>query len=126
MQYDDLNWHICANFKFVAMQISLQLGYTNFCCILCLWNSRAKAHHMYARIGRSKIKLSKENNNIKYKPLVKNDRIFLLPSHIKLSLFKQFVKALDKKSSAFVYLAEKFPSLSQAKIKEGVFIGPKI
>ena len=61
MQYDDLNWHICANFKFVAMQISHQLGYTNFCRILCLWNSRAKAHHLYARIGRYKIKLSKEN-----------------------------------------------------------------
>ena len=70
-------------------------------------------------------KIEQGKHNIKYKPLVKNDRIFLLPSHIKLGLFKQFVKVLDKKSSAFVYLAEKFPSLSQAKIK-GVFIGPQI
>ena len=29
-------------------------------------------------------------------------------------------------SSAFAYLAEKFPSLSQAKIKEGIFIDPQI
>ena len=33
---------------------------------------------------------------------------------------------MDKESSAFAYLAEKFPSLSQAKIKEGIFIGPQI
>ena len=51
---------------------------------------------------------------------------FLSPLHIKLGLFKQFVKALDKESTTFAYLAEKFPSLSQAKIKEGVFIGPQI
>ena len=29
-------------------------------------------------------------------------------------------------SSAFAYLAEKFPSLSQAKIKEGIFIDPQM
>ena len=46
--------------------------------------------------------------------------------HIKLGLFKQFVKVFDKESSKFAYLAEKFPSLSQAKIKEGVFISPRI
>ena len=36
------------------------------------------------------------------------------------------MKALDKESSAFAYVAEKFPSLSQTKIKEGIFIAPQI
>ena len=36
------------------------------------------------------------------------------------------MKALDKEYSAFAYFAQKFPSLSQAKIKEGIFIGPQI
>ena len=36
------------------------------------------------------------------------------------------MKTLDKESSAFAYLAEKFPSLSQTKFKGGVFIGPQI
>ena len=61
-----------------------------------------------------------------HKPLVKRDRIFLPSLHIKLGLFKQFVKALDKESSGFAYLAETFPSLSQAEIKEGIFISPQI
>lgn len=36
------------------------------------------------------------------------------------------MKALDKESEAFKYLKTVFPSLSDAKIKEGVFIGPQI
>jgi hypothetical protein len=39
---------------------------------------------------------------------------------------KNFVKATDRAGSAFKYLDEKFPRLSEAKIKEGVFVGPQI
>ena len=33
---------------------------------------------------------------------------------------------MDRTGSAFKYLAEKFPRLSEAKIKEGVFVGTQI
>ena len=46
--------------------------------------------------------------------------------HIKLGLFKQFVKGLRKDSPAFEFLHECFLKLSDAKIKEGVFVGPQI
>ena len=46
--------------------------------------------------------------------------------HVKLGLFKQFVKALKKDSPVFSFLQSTFPSSSNAKIKEGVFIGPQI
>lgn len=39
---------------------------------------------------------------------------------------KNFVKCLDNNSNAFRYLRNKFPELSDAKVKEGVFIGPQI
>ncbi|XP_032690547.1 uncharacterized protein LOC116853528 [Odontomachus brunneus] len=39
---------------------------------------------------------------------------------------KQFVKALDKEGECFLYLTSKFPNLSDAKLKEGVFDGPQI
>jgi hypothetical protein len=48
------------------------------------------------------------------------------PLHIKLSLMKNFVKAIDQNGPAFKYLGEKFSRLSEAKIKEGVFVGPQI
>ncbi|GFT92768.1 uncharacterized protein TNCV_739561 [Trichonephila clavipes] len=39
---------------------------------------------------------------------------------------KQFVKASDKEGECFKYLCEQFPGLSDAKLKEGIFIGPDI
>jgi hypothetical protein len=50
----------------------------------------------------------------------------ILPLHIRLGLMKNFVKAVDRTGSAFKYLAEKFPRLNEAKIKERVFVGPQI
>ena len=48
------------------------------------------------------------------------------PLHIKLGLMKNFTKALKNNESAFSYLRQKFPNLSEAKIKEGVFVGLQI
>ncbi|KAK1793082.1 hypothetical protein P4O66_011490, partial [Electrophorus voltai] len=42
------------------------------------------------------------------------------------NLMKNLVKAMDRNGSAFKYLYEKFPWLSEAKIKEGIFVGPQI
>ncbi|GBO40503.1 hypothetical protein AVEN_112430-1 [Araneus ventricosus] len=39
---------------------------------------------------------------------------------------KQFLKVLPKEGECFKYLCDQFPGLSEAKLKEGVFIGPDI
>jgi hypothetical protein len=39
---------------------------------------------------------------------------------------KSFFKAVDKSGAGFMYLKHKFPRLSDAKIKEGIFVGPQI
>jgi hypothetical protein len=39
---------------------------------------------------------------------------------------KNFVKAMDKNGAGFMYSKHKFPGLSDAKIKEGIFVGPQI
>ncbi|KAK4883335.1 hypothetical protein RN001_006654 [Aquatica leii] len=64
--------------------------------------------------------------NVAHNPLVPKENIYLPPLHIKLGLIKQFVKAVDKPGGAFQFLKTKFPHLSEAKIKEGVFVGPQI
>ena len=51
---------------------------------------------------------------------------FSAPLHIKLGLMKNCVKGMDKTSYGFKYLRSKFPNVSDAKIKEGIFIGPHI
>ncbi|GBN96417.1 hypothetical protein AVEN_10921-1 [Araneus ventricosus] len=37
---------------------------------------------------------------------------------------KQSVKALSEEGECFKYLCDQFPGLSEAKLKEGVFVGP--
>ena len=40
---------------------------------------------------------------------------------------KNFVKQLGKsKSNGFAFLRNKFPNISEAKLKEGIFVGPQI
>jgi hypothetical protein len=47
----------------------------------------------------------------------------LLPHlHIKLSLMKQSVKALQIDRNCFKYLCSKFPGLSEAKHKDVIFV----
>ena len=66
------------------------------------------------------------SRNVIHHPLVSSENIIPLPLHIKLGLFKQFVKALDSDSPLFAYMKQKFPKLSHAKVKEGIFVGPQI
>ena len=65
--------------------------------------------------------------NIENVPLVDPQKILLPPLHIKLGLMKNFVKAMGKSNSnGFAFLCKKFPSISQAKLQEGIFVGPQI
>ncbi|UYV72907.1 hypothetical protein LAZ67_10001131 [Cordylochernes scorpioides] len=64
--------------------------------------------------------------NIANLPLIDSENIYSPPLHIKLGLMKNFVKAMDRNASGFAYLKQKFSSISEAKIKEGIFVGPQI
>lgn len=60
-----------------------------------------------------------------------NDRLvdrkkYIFPLHIKLSIKKQFVKALDQGRECFRYICSIFPSLSDDKKKAAIFDGPHI
>jgi hypothetical protein len=57
--------------------------------------------------------------------LVGKTKIFLSPLHIKFGLTKNF-KGMDKEGEGFAYLKQKFPKVSDAKTKEGIFVGPQI
>jgi len=46
--------------------------------------------------------------------------------HLKLGLIKNSVKAMNQVEAAFTYLREKFPRLSEAKLKEGIIIDPQL
>ncbi|KYN29160.1 hypothetical protein ALC57_01407 [Trachymyrmex cornetzi] len=91
-----------------------------------LWDSRAKDLHWIKKDWSLREKLEIGSHNISQQPLIDRNNVLLPPLHIKLGLMKQFVKALDRESNCFRYLQQQFPSLSEAKIKEGIFVGPDI
>ena len=110
----------------MAILTGLQLGYTKYCCFLYLWDSKARSEHYKKKQWPLRRDIKPGQHNVTALPLVPQERIILPPLHIKLGLFKQFVKALDKDSPVFKFLQTTFPSLSNAKMKEGVFVGPQI
>jgi len=126
IRYNEHEWKICADLKVVALLMGLQLGYTKYCCFLCEWDSRDRKSHYVRKDWPMRLDYVTGQKNVNANNLV-NPRNVTLPSlHIKLGLFKNFVKALNFESESFKHLKYKFPELSDAKIKEGIFIGPQI
>jgi hypothetical protein len=70
--------------------------------------------------------LISEQKNVPNTPLINPENVYLPPLHIKLGLIKNFVKTMDQISAGFVYLKNKFNRISDAKINEGVFVGPQV
>lgn len=126
IKYHKYKWKICADLKVIAILTGLQGGYTKHCCFLCLWESRNRKEHYIKKDWPKRNTKVPGRLNVKYPPLVADSDVLLPPLHIKLGLMRQFVKALNEKSTAFEYLKSKFPLLSHAKIKEGIFVGPQI
>ena len=110
----------------MALLLRMQQGYTKCCCLLCEWDSRDKKNHCVNKLWARRTSLTPGEENVVIPPLVLPENVFLLPLHIKLGLMKIFVKGVDKTGRGFEYLQKKFPNVSDAKIKEGIFIGPQI
>jgi hypothetical protein len=120
LEYSKYDWHICGD------RMGCQLGYRKYCCFLCEWDSRAETLHYMNRNWPQRKSLKVVEKNVQRPALAEWHKILLPPLHIKLGLMKNFVKVMDQTGSAVKYLAEKFPRLSEAKIKEGVFVDPQI
>jgi len=60
--------------------------------------------------------------NVENQPLVKLSKILLSSVRFKLGLMKNFVKAMNQEEAAFTYLQEKFPRLSETKLKGGIVV----
>jgi hypothetical protein len=114
-------------FEVTVRVLGLQLGYTKLRCFLCEWSFRARKHYYvhpktvaYTRIAYSRReKCSKP-------PLINPENFHLPTLHMKLRLIKNFAKAMDQNSAGYMYCKNKFLRISNAKIKEGEFVGPQI
>ena len=126
IKYTEHKWHICSDLKVVSILLGLQGGFTKYGCFLCEWDSRDRMNHYKQKDWPKRISFIPGQKNVIHPPLVDQDKIYLPPLHIKLGLIKNFVKALDRNGPGLAYLKSKFPGISDAKINEGIFIGPQI
>src|SRR5215469_18531406 len=96
-------------------------------CFLCLWDSRADSLHYDQKTEwPQRTEFIPGSCSMKQLPLVDPKKILLPPLHIKLGLMKNFVKALNKDGEGFGHLKQMFPKITEAKLKEGIFVGPQI
>ena len=111
----------------VNFLLGQQSGFTKYPCFLCMWDSRDHAQCYTKKDWPlwEELVPCKERNVIN-DPQVNKDRILFPPLHIKLSLIKQFTKALDKDGYCFTYLCQAFPGLTLEKLKAGIFDSSQI
>ena len=127
LQYPKYSWKICEDLKVISLILGLRLGYTEYMCFLCLWNSRDDSNHFSKVLWEPRQALTAGRFNVKHVPLADPKNVLLPPLHIKLGLMKCFVRAIDHQGFGFKYLKEKFElSKSDAKIIDGIFIGLEI
>lgn len=89
-------------------------------CFICLWNTRYKGNQ-YQKCDWEKREVFRVGTaNVIHEPLVPADKVLLPPLHIKLGLFKNFVKVFSVDGPAFTTLRSTFPRLSASKVKEGI------
>ena len=101
--------------------------FTKHCCFLCFWDSRATAQHYGTKEWPTRNSYVPGMKNIQHVLLVTSDKIVMPPLNIKLGLIKNFMKAMAKHcSNNCGFFCKNFPKLSQANLKEGIFVGPQI
>ena len=126
INYDKFKWQICGDLKVIALLLGLKQGSTKYCCFICEWDSRARSLHYSRKDWPARKSLEPGIMNVENQQLVEPSKILLPSMHFKLGLMKNFVKVMEQEEASFTYLREKFPRLSEAKLKEGIFIGPQI
>ena len=123
---DEFKWKLYCDLKVVALLLGMQLGYTKYCCFLCEWDRGDKKNHYVNKLWPKQTSLTPGEKNVIIPPLILLEKIYLPPLYIKLRLMKNSAESMDKTGRRFKYVRTKFPNVSDAKIKEGIFIGPQI
>ena len=95
-KFDEFNLKLCGDLYVVALLLGMRLRYTNYCCLLCEWDSWDKKNHYVDRLWHKRTSLTPGKKNVVISPLVLPEKIFLPPFHIKLDLMKNFVEGMQK------------------------------
>jgi len=93
-------------------------------CVFCLYHAQSKDKYTCVEWDHRDT-FTVGQNSLEYEPLISHENIILPSLHLKLGLFKQFIKYL-KNESAIAVVNELFPKTSEQKIRAGIFTGPQV
>lgn len=110
-------WQVCGDLKVTGLLLGLRRDIAGSFCA-CGTVDKPKVW----RTGHSEQEFVLGTHNVQNTPLVKSEKVFLPPLHINLWLMKNCTKSRGR----YPYLRSKFPNLSDAKVKRGIFVGPQI
>jgi len=82
----NLSRNCVCDLKVVALLLTMQLGYTKYCCFLCEWDSQDKKNHYVNKLCPKQTSLMPGEENVLSPPLVFPEKIYLPPLDIKLGL----------------------------------------
>ena len=88
-----------------------------------MWDVRDREKHWIQKDWPIREVFTAGMPNTVHDSIVNLDKIVIQPLPIKLSLMKQFLKALNTNGKCFKYLICAIPKLSYNKIKAGMFDG---
>lgn len=91
-------------------------------CASYLWNTRYKGNQYQKKDWQNRNDSVIGRANVIHESLVPREKVMLPPLHIKLGVFKNFVKVLPVDGPTLTFLRSKFPRLSESKIKEGTVL----
>jgi len=101
INYDKFKWQICGYLKVIALLLGLQQGFAKYCCFICEWDSRARSLHYSRKDWPARKSLEPGIMNVENQPLMKLSKILLPSMHLKVSLTKNSVKAMNQEEIAF-------------------------
>jgi len=90
INYDKFKWQICGDLKVIALLLGLQPGFTEYCCFICEWDSRAQSFHYSRKYWPDRKSLEPGIMNLENHPLVEPSKILLPTMHLKLGVMKNF------------------------------------
>ena len=102
------------------------LVYTKYMCFLCLQNSRRDKQHYDTAEWPARENFDPGSFNVQHIPLVDPNKVFLPPLDIKPGLIENFVKAMHQEGEGFKHICQLFSCKSEAKLKQGIFVGSEI
>jgi len=126
INYNKFKWQICGDLKVITLLLGLQQGFTKYCCFICEWDSTARSLHYSRKDWPDRKSLEAGIMNVENQPLVEPSKILFSSMHLKLGQIKKNLKPTNQEEASFTCLREKFPRLSEVKLKEGIFIGTQI